>query len=59
MIASFDVTFDKHEETVRRAEERYALLQALKDTTPATVEMKPRRRLSTLLRRIAGSPAAA
>lgn len=59
MIASFDVTFHQHEETVRRAEERYALLEALKDTTPATVEAKPRRRLSTLLRRIAGSPAAA
>ena len=59
MNASFDIDFSQHEDRIRRAEQRYALIAATKvdqGTQPGT---QPRRRLSTLLRRIAGTPAAA
>jgi len=60
MIAQFDETIRKHEETVRLAEERYTLMTALRTEQPAAkADESPRHRLSALLRRIAGSPAAA
>ena len=60
MIAQFDAQIQKHEETIRRAEQRYTLMTALHSEEPAAkADESPRQRLSALLRRIAGSPAAA
>ena len=59
MNASFDIDFSQHEDRVRRAEQRYALIAATKVDEEAQPQAQPRRRLSTLLRRIAGTPAAA
>jgi hypothetical protein len=57
-IADFDYSIRKHHETARRSEQRFALLQGFEQPEAANVSPKPSR-LSALLRRIAGSPAAA
>jgi hypothetical protein len=59
MNASFDIDFSQHEDRIRRAEKRYALIAATTSEEAARPEAQPRRRLWTLLRRIAGTPAAA
>jgi hypothetical protein len=59
MHASFDIDFSQHEDRIRRAEQRYALMAATKTEETAQPQAQPRRRLSNLLRRIAGTPAAA
>jgi hypothetical protein len=59
MNPSFDIDFSQHEDRIRRAEQRYALMAATKTEEPTQPQAQPRRRLSTLLRRIAGTAAAA
>jgi hypothetical protein len=59
MIADIDFKFSQHDETVRRAERNARLMEALA-TEPATSPAEPnRRKVAALLRRIAGTPAAA
>jgi hypothetical protein len=59
MNPSFHIDFSQHEERIRRAEQRYALMTATKTEEPMQPQPQPRRRLSSLLRRIAGTAAAA
>jgi hypothetical protein len=58
MIADFEFTFSQHDETIRRAESNARLLAQLSSHRSAepTTPDRPQRRLSTLLRRLAGTP---
>lgn len=61
MLADFDYRFSQHDETIRRAESKARLLADLtagRGTSPSDPE-RPQRRLSTLLRRLAGTAATA
>jgi cytosine/adenosine deaminase-related metal-dependent hydrolase len=55
MLADLEFKFDQHEETIRRAESNARLLAALTPHRPTSDEERPQRRLSTLLRRLAGT----
>jgi hypothetical protein len=59
MNASFDIDFSQHEDRIRRAEQRFALIAATKTEEITQSQAQPRHRRWTLLRRIAGTPAAA
>jgi hypothetical protein len=59
MLSNFEFTFNDHEVRVRRAEEKARLLAALKDGRPAQVDHSASRRVSVLLRRLAGTAASA
>jgi len=59
MLADFDYTFNQHDVTIHRAEENYKLTAALSPERPNRPGDRPKSRLSTLLRRIAGTPATA
>lgn len=55
MLADFDHRFSQHADTIRRAESNARLLAALAPNRPAADADRPQRRLSTLLRRLAGT----
>ncbi len=55
MLADFEYKFSQHDETVRRAESNARLLAALTPDRPGPDAERPPRRLSTLLRRLAGT----
>ena len=55
MLADFEFKFNQHEETIRRAESNARLLAALTPHRPTADQERPQRRLSTLLRRLAGT----
>jgi hypothetical protein len=55
MLADLEFKFDQHEETIRRAESNARLLAALTPARPTPDAERPARRLSTLLRRLAGT----
>ena len=61
MLADFEYRFNQHEETIRRAEANARLQDAINASRPAsTADIdRPHRRLSTLLRRLAGTAATA
>jgi hypothetical protein len=59
MIANFDFDFSQHQDRIRRAEKQYTLSVATNAAGETRPQAEPRRRLWTLLRRIAGTPAAA
>jgi len=55
MLADIEFKFNQHDETIRRAESNARLLAALTPHRPAQDADRPQRRLSTLLRRLAGT----
>ena len=55
MLADLEFKFDQHEETIRRAESNARLMAALTSHRPTSDQERPQRRLSTLLRRVAGT----
>jgi cytosine/adenosine deaminase-related metal-dependent hydrolase len=55
MLADLEFKFDQHEETIRRAESNARLLAALTPHRPTSDQERPQRRLSILLRRLAGT----
>ena len=55
MLADLEFKFDQHEETIRRAESNARLMVALTPHRPTSDQERPQRRLSTLLRRLAGT----
>ena len=56
MLADFEYRFSQHEDTIRRAESNARLQYALTSTSPAGTEPKrPRRGISLILRRLAGT----
>jgi hypothetical protein len=61
MLADFEYRFSQHDETVRRAESTARLLAELTPHRPSSRDDadRPQRRLSTLLRRLAGTAATA
>jgi hypothetical protein len=59
MLADFEFKFDQHEITIRRAEANAQRMAALTPERPARSDDRPTSRLSTLLRRIAGTAATA
>ncbi|HSL77197.1 MAG TPA: hypothetical protein VK867_09640 [Candidatus Limnocylindrales bacterium] len=61
MLADFEFRFSQHDETIRRAESKARLLAELTGDrgTSANDTDRPQRRLSTLLRRLAGTAATA
>jgi hypothetical protein len=59
MIADFEYRFSQHEETIRRAEVNARLLAALTPEQSPRPEKRPTERLTTLLRRLAGTAASA
>ena len=59
MLPDFEFKFSQHEMTVRRAEQQARLLAAPESGRPATKYQRPSRRVSVLLRRLAGTSAAA
>jgi hypothetical protein len=58
MLADFEYKFSQHDETVRRAEAKARLLSELTASAERSQD-RPTARLSTLLRRLAGTAAAA
>jgi hypothetical protein len=60
MLADFEYRFNDHEDTIRRAEANARLQSALASTAPTSTESKPPRRgISLILRRLAGTAVAA
>ena len=60
MLADFEYRFSQHEDTIRRAESTARLHSALTSTSPTGTEPKrPRRGISLILRRLAGTAVAA
>jgi len=61
MLADFEFRFSQHDETVRRAEENARLLAVLTPhrSTSKDDPGRPQGRLSTLIRRLAGTAATA
>lgn len=59
MIADFEYRFNQHEETIRRAETNARLLAALTPEASPRSEKRPTERLTTILRRLAGTAASA
>jgi len=60
MLADYEATFHRHDDTIRRAEANARLLAALTPQRPPhSEERRPRRRLVALLRWIARTPATA
>jgi len=56
MLADFEYRFSQHEDTIRRAEANARLQSALASTAPTTTEpRRPRRGISLILRRLAGT----
>ena len=55
MLADLEFKFNQHEETIRRAESNARLMAALTPHRPTSDQERPQRRLSTLLRRLAGT----
>ena len=57
MLADFEYRFNQHDDTIRRAEANARLQSALATTRPASVTEteRPHRRISMLLRRLAGT----
>ena len=55
MLADLEFKFSQHEETIRRAESNARLMAALTPHRPTSDQERPQRRLSTLLRRLAGT----
>ena len=56
MLADFEYRFSQHEDTIRRAEANARLESALTSTSPTATEPKrPRRGISLILRRLAGT----
>jgi hypothetical protein len=56
MLAEFEYHFSQHEDTIRRAESNARLQSALTSTSPTGTEPKrPRRGISLILRRLAGT----
>jgi hypothetical protein len=58
MLADFEYKFSQHEETIRRAEAKARLLSELTASGERSPE-RPTARISMLLRRLAGTAAAA
>jgi hypothetical protein len=58
MLADFEYKFNQHEETIRRAEAKARLLSELSASTERSQD-RPTARISMLLRRLAGTAAAA
>jgi hypothetical protein len=58
MIANLEFTFSQHDETIRRAEANYALINQSATKQSDHSQRPPRRTLWEFLRRLAG-PAAA
>jgi hypothetical protein len=58
MLADFEFKFSQHDETIRRAEAKARLLAELTASGERSPE-RPTARISTLLRRLAGTAAAA
>ncbi len=59
MIADFEYRFSQHEETIRRAEANARLQAALAAEHSPRPEKRSSERLTTLLRRLAGTAASA
>ncbi len=62
MLAIYEAAIDRHHETIRRAEanaSRHAEASTHDRAKPVPADDRPRRRLTALLRRIAGTPATA
>ena len=59
MLADFEFKFDQHDITARRAESNAQRLAALATERPARIDHHPSSRLSTLVRRLAGTAATA
>jgi hypothetical protein len=55
MLADFEFKFNQHDDTIRRAESNARLLTALSPRRPTQDADQPQRRLSTWLRRLAGT----
>ncbi len=55
MLADLEFKFNQHEETIRRAESNARLMEALTPHRATSDQERPQRRLSTLLRRLAGT----
>jgi hypothetical protein len=57
MLADFEYRFNQHDETIRRAEANARLQSAIAASRPAAAPEtgRPQRRLSTILRRLAGT----
>jgi hypothetical protein len=55
MLNDFDYRFSQHDETIRRAEANARLREALAGQRPAADVDRTPRRLTTLLRRLAGT----
>jgi hypothetical protein len=58
MLADFEFKFSQHDETIRRAEAKARLLSELTASAERRQD-RPTERLSTLLRRLAGTASAA
>jgi hypothetical protein len=59
MLADFEFKFSQHDETIRRAEAKARLLAELMQASAERRQDRPTERLSTLLRRLAGTASAA
>jgi hypothetical protein len=59
MLHDLELKFSQHETRVRRAEEQARLMAALKAGRSAKDDHSPSRRVSVLLRRLAGTAASA
>jgi hypothetical protein len=57
MLADLEATFNRHDDTIRRAEANAQLAAALKPDDTRRPDDRPARRVVTVLRRIAGTPA--
>ncbi len=55
MLADLEFKFNQHDETIRRGESNARLLAALTPQRTTADQERPQRRLSTLLRRLAGT----
>ena len=58
MLADFEYRFSQHEDTIRRAESN-ARLQAALASTDSTEPKRPRRGISLIIRRLAGTAVSA
>jgi hypothetical protein len=59
MLSNFEFAFNEHKTRVRRAEEKARLLAAVQDGRPAKNDRSASRRVSVILRRLAGTAASA
>jgi hypothetical protein len=59
MLAIYEATIDRHNETIRRAEANARRLATTTSQDDDRTSVQPQRRLSAILRRIAGTAATA